>query len=494
MGAQALPDGTSRELDPVHDQLRRLLSFRALILAGLLLGLLGGGVFAVVSGESYAATSAVALRAPTTDPLGSPAKSVDIGSERETASSNSVARAVATSLRLGDDIASIQRGLQVSNPPNTLVLKFTYTADHPETAAKLANAFAKTYLDIKREQTESVIERMIRGYDDQLAELTRNQDTTAIVDLARRAAELRSLDPTAGFVIGTAVPPTTPTGLGIPLLVGLGGTIGLAIGLSGAWVRMILDPKVRTEADVAGTLRAPILGTLSASRRSSEALFPAGDAAEEYRSLAQRLFNDEQFGKRRRLLVTAPSGATDLPAIVAVNLAGYLAELGMKVVLVEGDLHNPVLVEWFRKTGWVHSDDVGGADQDANSWPRSAMRIETGESGSFTLIPGIWAKNAVRTLMSQRANWLFDRADDPDTCVIVYAPSVLAKADAAALAGRVDCVLMTCSMAETHRGHLGRAAEVISGSGGTILGAVLGKKRPIVRDLAHRRPVQAGPR
>lgn len=55
----------------------------------------------------------------------------------------------------------------------------------------------------------------------------------------------------------------------------------------------------------------------------------------------------------------------------------------------------------------------------------------------------------------------------------MLAPPVLSYADALALVDRVDGVLVVCNPRGVHRTDLTRIRELISGAGGTVLGAVL---------------------
>ncbi|MFE3285785.1 lipopolysaccharide biosynthesis protein, partial [Streptomyces sp. NPDC059233] len=82
-------------------------------------------------------------------------------------------------------------------------------------------------------------------------------------------------------------------------------------------------------------------------------------------------------------------------------------------------------------------------------------------------------RNVARSLTSSRATRLISEADSPNSTVVVLAPPVLSYADALALVDRVDGVLVVCDPRAVHRSDLSRIRELISGAGGTVLGAVL---------------------
>ncbi|MFI1965357.1 lipopolysaccharide biosynthesis protein [Streptomyces pathocidini] len=543
------PGGSHDEPDLLRDQFRQLLRYRVPLVLGVLVGLLGGGWIGLAGGDTYVATSEVTVRPATVDPFaagGTPDKQVSIGSERQTAVSNAVAARAAKALGTpADDVDRLQAGLQVTNPPNTLVLRFSYTDPAPGRAAERANAFTRAYLDNRRRQTQSLIDNMVAAYQKQLDPLEKQRDQLAeqiaqlsdgraldttlsvqsgvlgkISELSSSVTKLKALDTTPGFVVRTATPPREPSGPGLPLLLGIGAAVGVGLGLLAAWARLVFDPTARSESDVVRALRAPVLGVLPRGRRRVRALrrgrrgadageplagalprgrradageplaegrrrlprepLAAGRLAEEYRSVAFRLAYDQRFADRRRLLVVAPRGAIDTAAAVAVNLAASFVEMGREVMLVEADLRTPSLATRLRpadgpRPGWaVRPGARGSLGRGDGGWPTGEQfLVDTGESGMFDLVPGARVRNVARALTSTQATRLIATADAPGTVAVVLAPAVLSYADAIALADRVDGVLVVCDPRAVHRADLARVRELVTGAGGTILGAVL---------------------
>lgn len=190
--------------------------------------------------------------------------------------------------------------------------------------------------------------------------------------------------------------------------------------------------------------------------------------------MAFRLAYDQRFADRRRLLVVAPRGSSETATAVSVNLAASFAETGMEVLLIEADLRTPTLADRLRsgdgsRPAWARTPSVGDG-----GWPAGhQISVDAGESGTFDLVPGRRVRNVARALTSVPATRLISEADAPKSAVIVHAPAVLAYADALALVDRVDGVLVVCDPREVHRADLERVRELISGAGGTVLGAVL---------------------
>ena len=139
--------------------------------------------------DSYAATTDIVLRAPTSDPFAptlSSDKALNMGSERQTALSRSVAQGAAKQLKMSaDEVDQLQSGLQVTNPPQTLVLHFTYNASDPNEAARRANALTASYIDMRKDQWESVRDSMLKSLQDQLNPVAKQND-----ELSRQIKQL----------------------------------------------------------------------------------------------------------------------------------------------------------------------------------------------------------------------------------------------------------------------------------------------------------------
>ena len=111
-------------------------------------------------------------------------------------------------------------------------------------------------------------------------------------------------------------------------------------------------------------------------------------------------------------------------------------------------------------------------------------------SGAFALVAGTTADNVPRALTSASVARIVAEADRPGAVVIVLAPPVLSYADAVALVDRVEGVMIVCDPREVHRSDLERIREIISASGGSVLGALLHPGRGRLR-RAERRPRSA---
>lgn len=488
----------------LRDQFRQLLRYRALLAGGVVAGLLGGGFLALSGDETYTAAGEVQVRSATADPFATGAsadKGINIGSERQTAVSDTVGDlAAGTLLKKGDDVTArkLLAGLQVTNPPNTLTLRFSYTGAAPEQARARAEALANAYLAHRKARTQESIDNMANGYRAQLDPLEEKRDLleertgvdaaddvssaraniiVSISELSRKISELKALDTTpATSTRSRSRPPSPP----VPGCRCSSGWARSSVSLSDCCCPGCASSSTRPSAprELVRSLGAPLLGTLPRERAAAGTLLAIGRSgsrlAEEYRAVAFRLAYDPSFAERRRLLVTAPRGDNAAASAAAVNLAAAFAEMGRDVLLVEADLRTPSLARDLGPAAHEVRPPSWAAEEGDRTWPAGGRsNVDVPGSGAFALVAGTTADNVPRALTSASVARIVAEADRPGAVVIVLAPPVLSYADAVALVDRVEGVMIVCDPREVHRSDLERIREIISASGGQVLGALL---------------------
>ncbi|WP_455354771.1 hypothetical protein [Streptomyces sp. SYSU K217416] len=464
-------DDRYNEPDQLRDQLRRLLRYRAVLALGIALGLLGGVVLVLFRADHYTSTGEVVVRS-TADPFSSSVsidRQLSMATERQVALSATVAGRAAK--ELGGKPAPyglLQRDLRVSNPPDTQVLRFEYTAATPGRAARAVNAFVEAYLADRKDRTDAMVQRMATALEERLAALGKQRADSSgaakaavqsqITTLQKRLSDLRIRDTTGGDIVRKGEPPTRPTGPGPAVLVGLALLGGITLGVMLAWLRSVLEPRVRSVSDVQSSLGAPVLGILPGAPEDDELLVVGRSHSrltEAYRTLAFRLTHDERSAGRNSLLVLAPREHRNAAA-VAVNLCAAIAETGHDVVLVDATRTAPALA-----TRLPLLPD--GSDD---------LVVDAGTAGRFALHSAKPGTETDGSPVAPRATHLLP-ATDPATSVVVHTGALLDHADGLAPAQRVDGVLVVGGLNLTRHDDLKQVRELISCVGGRIVGAVL---------------------
>ncbi|WP_328424630.1 hypothetical protein [Streptomyces sp. NBC_00443] len=467
--------------DELRDQVRLLLRYRATIVLGVVLGLLGGLLLVLLRAGSYTSTGEVLVR-PRSDPfstIGVGADSqVSMGTERQIALSATVAARAAKELRHKHGADALMADLSVTNLPDTQVLRFEYTADTAQRAARAANAFARAYLADRQDRSEAMAARMAAGLERQITELTRRLDTKKgdppvagaaglreqVGILRKKVSDVRTYDPFAGDIVRRAEPAARPAGPGPGWLIGAGLLGGLILGVVLAWLRSALEPRARSVGEVQEALHAPVLGILPAPGAEGELLEVGradGSRAEAYRALALRLRGSDGRTSLGRLMIVAPRQQRGAEA-VAVNLAAALAESGDDVRLVDATAHTPGL--WARLP--LSSGDPGTDDV-----PEGAVVVDAGAAGRFTLCPHSRGTTGDDGPAVPAARAVPDA--DSVGSTLFLSPPLLEHGDGLVLAPGVDGVLVVGALDDIRRGDLKRVHELVSCLGGHLVGAAL---------------------
>ncbi|WP_031477854.1 hypothetical protein [Streptomyces bicolor] len=480
-------DDRDDERDQLRDQLRQLLRYRAVIALGIVLGLLGGLLLVMFRAGTYTATGEVRIRS-TADPINAFGVSIDnqvtMGTERRIALSPAVAARAARALgepSRGDALAA---ELRVASPADSQVLRFEYTAATAKRAARVTNAFAAAYLADRKDRIHAMVKRMTGELERQIAALAKRKtakgdEAAALRDqtgaLHKRISDIRTYDTTAGEVVRRAEPPAQPSGPGPASLIGVGLLGGLVLGAFLAWLCAALDPRARSVGEVQGALGAPVLGLLPRSEPDGELLRVgrvAGSLTEAYRALAFRLRHDENHAAKGTLLVVAPKQGQDAEA-AAVNLAAALAESGEDVLLVDATANMPGLSARLPSVA-----DGPEAGTETAAGPTGRVVVDAGTAGRFTLFPDRGASTTTDEALTPSAVTRALPGADSATSALVITRPLLDHPDALAVAQRVDGVLVVGGLDHTRRDDLKQVRELISCSGGHVVGAVLDTGTP----------------
>ncbi|MFI6011630.1 hypothetical protein ACIBAG_22925 [Streptomyces sp. NPDC051243] len=488
-------DDRYEEPDQLRDQLRQLLRYRTTIALGIALGLLAGLVLVLFRAGSYSSTSEVVVR-PRQDPFNTFGVSVEsqvsMGTERQIAQSATVAARAAKALSQPSRADALLANLRVTNPPNTMVLRFEYSAGAAKRAARVANAFATAYLADRGERTKSMATRLADGLTTEIADLNKRlkvkSDDAAsanaglreqLAALQKRVSDIKSYDTTGGDIVRRAEPSKRPSGPGPAWLICVALLGGLLMGIVLAWIRSALEPRARTLGEVQQALGAPVLGILPGRCADDELLEVgrvAGSRAEVYRTMAFRLRQGEGRKTGGALLIVAPKQDPDAEA-AAVNLAAAFAESGDDVLLVDATATTPGLSA---RLPLVTDDrDADSATADV---PEDRVVVDAGTAGRFRLFPGGRGTTTDDLATSPTVSRALPSAD-PGTATLVISRPLLEHADALAISQHVNDVLVVGGLDDVRRDDLRRVRELIDCAGGRVVGAVLdtGTRRSLLR-------------
>ena len=441
-----------------------------------------------------------------------------VETERLVVTSRPVATRAAASLGVSDPSRLVGQ-VRVETVGDTSVVRITAQHPDPVTAASIADAFAESYLDYRRDVAVDQLLAAAANLEDRAADLRAQIDAldaemaqdeedgslavqrdAVVAQLAQVLGQASELGDSAedvsggGLILTPAEVPQDPVSPQPVRTGALALVLGLLLGVGLAFLRDHLDDVIRDEDDFRrATGGRPILGRIPSwwdpegGDRLPTVVAPSSIVSESYRELSAGVrfllrAQDDHLepappvaggtaatGARvgRAVLVTSAS-AGDGKTSTAANLAVTAARVGLGTLLVDADLRRPTVGKRFglgRTTGL--SDLLLAGDQlEDHLVDVDVDRLHVLPAGRIPPNPNeLLASAAMRELERD----VLQRYD-----LVVYdSPAVLAVPDALELGRHVDVAIMVGRAGQTGRRHLNSALERLHQVGAEVAGTVL---------------------
>lgn len=393
------------------------------------------------------------------------------------------------------DLAVTRLGLQDTDQLNAVVLaapvadtsllEITATSPDPKQAAAVANAYAETLVELRRQasldkytQAENVISSKLKVYRTALqrqdpaygALQYRLQDVLTLKALATGDFQMAS----AALVPTAPVRPNHVRDLLIACL------LGSIVAIASAFIAEQLDVRVRDADDIVQGLQLPVIGRLPEVSREIVrngglvvALDPSGRSAEAFRILRGNLDFIDLDKEVSSLIVTSCSPEEGKTSTVG-NLAISMSRAGLRVVVVDVDLRRPRVHRYFGVDNDVGVTSVvaGRASLSESlkpfvvSVPEAELRDGEDDSGVaarsganrlYILTSGPLPPNPGDIVISKRFDSLIADLEAEFDMVLIDTPPFIAVGDAASLARRVGGVLLVARMGSITRSNIKEA-------------------------------------
>ncbi len=256
----------------------------------------------------------------------------------------------------------------------------------------------------------------------------------------------------------------------------LAAIVGAMLAMGVAFLIEYLDDTLKTPEDIRQALGLTTLGIIG--RLSPEVqddglvtlAHPRSPVSEAYRVLRTNIQFSTLDRPVKTLLVTSPN-PNEGKSTTAANLAVVFAQAGHSVVLVDSDLRRPALQRLFDVTG-----SSGLTTALLQSTPTAdGFLMSTGMENLRLLGTGALPPNSSELLGSARMVALVEQLKETAEVIIFDSPPVLAVADAAVLASRLDGVVLVVEAGRTRQELAQRAMESLHQVGANVLGAVLNR-------------------
>jgi non-specific protein-tyrosine kinase len=350
-----------------------------------------------------------------------------------------LAEAVRQDLGSPASVETISRKISAHVQPDTVLLSATVTDSDPRTAQAVAAAIGRHFPALV-----ASLERPAGGGTANVRVVVVGDPKLSTTAVSPRPARNLVLAALAGLILGAAL----------------------------AVARDTLDKTVKTPEDVMEIAGLPTLASIGYDNRASSRPLVVQDdpntpRAEAFRQLRTNLQFVEIDRPLRSFVVTSPLPGEG-KSTSACNLAITLAQAGIRVLLVEGDLRRPRIPTYLGIEGGVGLTSVligQVALADAvQSW---------GTSGLSVLPSGPLPPNPSELLASSGMRALMETLEETFEVVVVDAPPLLPVTDAAVIATLTSGALLCIRVGKVRNEQVRRAMEALKAVDATVLGCVL---------------------
>jgi len=310
-------------------------------------------------------------------------------------------------------------------------------------------------------------------------------------------------------IVDSAQPPTTPIKPRVLLNLAVGLILGLCCAAGAAFVQEQIDNTLKTPKDIEQFLHVPSLALIpfqeSLNHRtngdharlgygswlsSKNRKLVAGEKQLEKRGIridedaTQRSALSEAFRGLRtsillsrarrppRSLIFCSAEPGEGKTTVASNLAISLAQLGKRVLLIDGDMRRPSVHKLFAVSG-----RAGLVTYLAGLREWKTLVQPAGESGLDCLVSGPVPPNPAELLSSDAMRSLIREATAVYDFVLIDSPPMLSIADGRILVAMVEGAILVTKESSTPRELVQRAQAHVRDAGGHLIGVVLNEVR-----------------
>lgn len=257
---------------------------------------------------------------------------------------------------------------------------------------------------------------------------------------------------------------------------------GAMLGTIATLVMELLDPRVRSVAEMRRVLPIPVLGQLpyvpdsQAPRTAPVGLIcqamPRSPSAEAYRLIRAGIDLARRSREARVVMVTSAvhgEGNTTF----ACNLAVTQARAGRRVLLVDANLRAPGIHRTFGVSG-----ERGLVHLLRDLMPLARVVQTTSVKNLDLVASGPEVPNPAELLSTHELAELVDRLRQGYDTVVLDTPPLLSVADSSILGAVVDGIVLVSRVSTSKRTDILRAVETLHGLGTPVLGAVVNATAP----------------
>jgi Mrp family chromosome partitioning ATPase/capsular polysaccharide biosynthesis protein len=382
-------------------------------------------------------------------------------------SSNAIADRVAQKLPvLADDVHG---GVSVTQGGGSDLVYITASTQSPETAAVIANTWAREYIAFRKDSDRAQIEDAIGIVDRRLGQLSPEQvagdEGARLRDQRNKLEVVASLQTGNAELVQPAVAPSSPYAPEPVRKAVLAGIAGLVVAILGALLLQRFDRRIGEAEDMEVILQARILGDIPDSRRLRWRAGSAGGddlgprEREAFRVLRANVTYYSAEQRVDSILVTSATSGEG-KSTVAIHLARAFADVGVRTLLLEGDWRRSTLAARLKlgappglagllsgEAGLDHAGVRLPLSLDATNGHGDFARTARNSARVLDVLPaGALPDNSADVLDSSAFKHTFERLKESYDMIIVDGPPVLGLSDTITLSRLVSGVLVVARL------------------------------------------------
>lgn len=422
--------------------------------------------------KQYAATAKVSLLQSTGNSTSSnPFETGNVPAVAELILTSPVADIAGAELSPPESGAEAVSGVSTSADVLTNFITITAVKGNPNTAAAVANAFAKALNIAGSKQAKAALRSEIRTTRAQLRVINRSSANYPVLqaNLQSYEADLAQSNDVAQTV-QAATPDSTPVGPHPRRAVELGLVIGILLAAAVVMLLDSVDRRLRSPDELEELTKLPLLAAIAPSA-FEEGLASSPVDEEAFHTLRTSLTYFTVDKKITSVLVTSP-GEQEGKSTVAVRLALASASAGLDVVLVDADLRRAGATTKLGLKPTIGLGLVLAEQRPVESalipWPLAAD--DTGRLR--VLAAGNPPPNPAALISSAQMRDLLQTLEQQADLVVIDTPAALAVSDAVPLMQHVSGVVMVGRMNRSTRDTIRRLQKIINSTGARQLGTI----------------------
>jgi len=392
--------------------------------------------------------------------------------------------AVGTARSLGGVTASeVSSSVTVVPRGSSSVVDITARNGRRDQVAPLANTYAESYIDFRRDDARKELRRVEDALTEQIGKAVRADQDARANDLRvrRDGVQLRArLQTGDAELVERAVTPDGPASPKPKLAAFLGAGFGTVLGVGLALLFQLLSRRLTDPKEAESLFDSAVLGMIPSSRAvhdasASSPFLPVVEQA-AFQRVRSNLIHYNDYDISSIMVVSA------LPeegkSTVAWNLALAAAQAGSNVVLVECDLRRPSMVRHFGLTpGAGVTAVLEGRARPEDVIERVPIDIEAVAGGDLRSLSVIAAGEAVANptylIESERMERLVLDLEDAFDLVVIDSPPALVVPDSMALVDYVSGVVVVTRMGTNTRETASNLRRQLENARAPVLGVVI---------------------